>query len=364
MRKEHLKNVRFDFIRYANCWEDADVLLEGLQIDVNSKIMSIASAGDNCFALLSANPQQVIAVDISVVQLFLVELKKIAIQQLNRIEFLAFMGFTVSNYRKETFLQIKNYLSLECLFYWEENIDLIENGIIHQGKFEQYFQLFKNEVLPTIHSTKIVDELFEPKSAKEQEKFHNQKWHTPAWKKMYLHFFGVEMMGEHGRDPEFLKHVKGSVPAIILAREMAHLKTVAAQKNYFLFYILNNTFNLNFLPFYVREENYENIKQNLNKLVLHKGLLGSAMDSYPNCTHFNLSDIFEYMDAELFKQVTAELIEKSAEKAVFGYWNLLIPRSISSVFNKKVEYLAKQSKQLKKKDLGYFYGDLLFEQKK
>ena len=51
MKPTHLQNVRFDYIRYANCWEDADVLLEALQPNSTSEIISIGSAGDNCFAL-------------------------------------------------------------------------------------------------------------------------------------------------------------------------------------------------------------------------------------------------------------------------------------------------------------------------
>ena len=35
---DQLKEVQHDYIRYANCWEDADVLLEGLQIQSGDKI--------------------------------------------------------------------------------------------------------------------------------------------------------------------------------------------------------------------------------------------------------------------------------------------------------------------------------------
>ena len=84
MSKTHLADVNFDIIRYANCWEDADVLLEALSPNSDSKIMSIASAGDNCFSLLSTSPIKVVAVDISMPQLCLTELKKIAIQNFDR----------------------------------------------------------------------------------------------------------------------------------------------------------------------------------------------------------------------------------------------------------------------------------------
>ena len=53
--------ARFDLVRYANCWEDADVLLQALEIKPTGFYLSVASAGDNTLSLLSANPAQVIA---------------------------------------------------------------------------------------------------------------------------------------------------------------------------------------------------------------------------------------------------------------------------------------------------------------
>jgi len=59
---KQLKSVKHDYIRYANCWEDADILLEGLNPEQGAKILSIGSAGDNSFAFLANNPEVVVAV--------------------------------------------------------------------------------------------------------------------------------------------------------------------------------------------------------------------------------------------------------------------------------------------------------------
>ena len=308
MSKTHLADVNFDIIRYANCWEDADVLLEALSPNSDSKIMSIALAGDNCFSLLSTSPIKVVAVDISMPQLCLTELKKIAIQNFDRATYMAFVGFTASNQRLPLYKKMNSQLSPACLSYWETKQNELEEGIIHCGKFERYFQLFKSSYLHDIHSQETVNELFQEKSAEEQKKFHDTVWHNAAWKKMYGFFFGEQMMGDHGRDPEFLKHVEGSVSDMILAQEVAHLRTARVQQNYFLYYILNNKFDENFLPHYVRVENYQNVQANIDKLILHHGLLDSALEIHGDCNAFNLSDIFEYMDETIFKKVAEEII--------------------------------------------------------
>ena len=45
--------ARFDRIRYAQVWEDADVLLAALAPRPGATLVLIASAGDNALALLT-----------------------------------------------------------------------------------------------------------------------------------------------------------------------------------------------------------------------------------------------------------------------------------------------------------------------
>ena len=72
--------AKFDKIRYANCWEDPELLLTAFNIQPNFKCISIASAGDNSLSLLVKNPQIVYAVDLSIPQIACCELKKYAIK--------------------------------------------------------------------------------------------------------------------------------------------------------------------------------------------------------------------------------------------------------------------------------------------
>ena len=55
-------------IYYSQCWEDPYVLLEGLDIQKEDKIISITSGGCNTLALLLKDPREVIAIDINPVQ--------------------------------------------------------------------------------------------------------------------------------------------------------------------------------------------------------------------------------------------------------------------------------------------------------
>jgi S-adenosylmethionine-diacylglycerol 3-amino-3-carboxypropyl transferase len=58
MRSEVASKADFSGIRYAQCWEDADVLVEGLDVQPGDVCLSIASAGDNSLALLTCQPRR------------------------------------------------------------------------------------------------------------------------------------------------------------------------------------------------------------------------------------------------------------------------------------------------------------------
>ena len=66
---EAAAHADFSLIRYAQCWEDADVLLAALDPSPGAVCLSIASAGDNTLALLARSPARVVAVDLNTAQL-------------------------------------------------------------------------------------------------------------------------------------------------------------------------------------------------------------------------------------------------------------------------------------------------------
>lgn len=54
--------AEFDHIRYAQLWEDADVLTQGLGDQAGKTLVSICSAGDNALAMLTLDPAKVVVV--------------------------------------------------------------------------------------------------------------------------------------------------------------------------------------------------------------------------------------------------------------------------------------------------------------
>lgn len=363
MSNQLKENVSFGFIRYANCWEDADILLEGLDVKKNSKIVSIGSAGDNSFSLLTTDPEMVVAVDVNPIQLYLIELKKMAILRLSHQELIEFLGFRPSAQREKIFNQLKKELSNEAVRYWTHHIGQIKKGIISQGKFEQYFQFFSKNVLPFIHPRRRVEKLLSKKSAEEQQLFYHEHWNTWRWKLLFRLFFSRQVMGKYGRDPEFLKEVQLSVSEYILQQAGNHLQSVHAQDNFILRYNLTGNFGT-LLPHYLQPENIKKIKENMERLFLLEGYAEDATKRFGTVQYMNLSDIFEYMDMKLFSETSEKLMNAVQDGGRIAYWNLMVPRRISAVFPEKIEYLQERSVQLSKKDKGFFYNQFIIDQVK
>ena len=82
--KSEVQNyAKFNIIRYAQVWEDADILVNALEINENDNILSIASAGENSLSLLVKNPRHVYAIDLNDEQIFCSEIKIMAFKKLN-----------------------------------------------------------------------------------------------------------------------------------------------------------------------------------------------------------------------------------------------------------------------------------------
>lgn len=351
--------VNFDIIRYANCWEDADILLAGLQPAKGARIISIGSAGDNTFSLLLNDPKSVTAVDISPVQLHLIELKRACFQCLSYEQALCLLGYAPSAERIKVYHDtLRPHLSAEAAEYWDRHSEIISDGVIHCGKFERYFAILRNKLLPWIHSRKTIRRLFESKSAEEQEQFYYNTWCNWRWKLVFRIFFSRFVLGRLGRDPRLLREVKINVQRFIFGQAEKHLKSAAVQKNYFLRFILTGEFG-DRLPHYIREENYESIRRNIHKLKLRQGLLEDIIEQEPY-DHLNLSNIFEYLDTDTFKAIGQKIAGTIAKDGRVCYWNLMAPRRIS-LYTDKLAYQEKLSEQLHALDKCFFYSKFITE---
>lgn len=355
-RQSLAESVSFSFIRYANCWEDADILCESLQPGPGKRILSIASAGDNALALLGAGAE-VVAADLSTAQLACLELRCAAFRRLDYDQVLSFLGVRPADDRLKTFECLAEDLAPERRDFWRKHPQVIAEGIIHAGKFEAYFRLFRRWVLPLIHSKTKIEKLMDVKDRDARYAFWNS-WNNRRWQLLFRVFFGRTLMGRLGRDPEFFRYVEGGISQRLMDRVRHGLTELPTHANPFLDYIVFGNF-CRMLPRYLRPENFQKVRSNLEGLTLYHGSIEQAgrLHLSKGFDAFNLSDIFEYLDVETASSLYGDLVELANPGARLAYWNTLVPRGRPAHLADRVQPLDELSAELLERDLAFFYGE-------
>jgi S-adenosylmethionine-diacylglycerol 3-amino-3-carboxypropyl transferase len=360
---EIAQKAKFDYLRYAQVWEDAEVLIKALDIHENGTYLSIASAGDNAFAILSQNPKAVIALDLNPVQLYSVELRVRMYEHLSYSEFLELYGVKKEGQnRAQLYAKLRAFLTPECRKFWDEHTSEIAAGIASGGKFERYFALFRNYALRFVHSQKNIDALLVSKTQEDRELFYETVWNSWRWKLMFRLFFSKKMMGKFGRDKAFFKYTKGNISGGILERTKHALTKLDTSKNAYLHWILKGEFG-EILPVALRKENFETIKKNLHKFSWKLDTIENYLATTPTqISGFNLSDIFEYMDEEQYHQLLEKLHNSGEKGARLAYWNMRVLRKAPEHMMDKLHLLETLSTTLHEEDCAFFYRDFVIEE--
>ncbi|AFY38426.1 S-adenosylmethionine:diacylglycerol 3-amino-3-carboxypropyl transferase-like protein [[Leptolyngbya] sp. PCC 7376] len=356
---------KFSEIRYAQSWEDTDVMLAALDVQPFHTCLSIASGGDNTLALLSRQPKKVIAIDFSLAQIACLELRAAAYRNLSHPEMLLLVTSKTGvepKLRLDLYYRCHADLSPAVKNFWGDRLSVIKNGLMSGGKFERYLTLFRQRVLPLIHSPKILDELFQQGDRQEREKWFEQNWNTWRWQWIFRIFFSRFVMGKLGRDPSFFKYVEGNVANSILERANFALVHHNPQKNSYLQWIATGDYQTA-LPYALRPENFNSIRNHLDSLEIHCLGLNSYLKKYPSqiVDRFNLSNIFEWISEEEYHLLLRKLIKSSQYNSRLMYWNLLVSRQRPEYFSKQIQPLSVLSEELYQSSQIFFYKTLVIE---
>jgi S-adenosylmethionine-diacylglycerol 3-amino-3-carboxypropyl transferase len=350
-------------LRYAQCWEDADVLLEALDIRPGHVCLSIASGGDNTLAMLSRNPERVIAVDLNPAQIACLELKVAAYRTLTYEEVRELLGSLPSRRREQLYHRLRSSVSADARRFWDARADAIAMSIGEAGKFEGYFRLFRSRVLPRIHPQDRVARLLLGGTRAARESFYDAAWNTWRWRLVFRVFFSRLMMGRLGRDPSCFRYVEGDVASRILARTRYALTALNPADNPYVQWILTGR-HTRALPCALRPDDFAAIRANLDRLEWHCCSLEDWLAAHEGLTidRYNLSDIFEYMSPEAYARLLEHLVRAGRPGGRLAYWNLLAERRRPADLADRLHPMTALGGRLHAKDRAFFYGDFVLEE--
>jgi len=367
MRSEIAGRAVFSRILYAQCWEDPDVLCEALAPGPDDDVLSVASAGDNSLALLLHRPRSVTAIDLSLPQLAVCELKAAGIRTMEYNDFVALLGARPSQRRALLYRDLRPALSDAARGYWDDNPQVLEDGLLAAGKFERYLLLFRRRLLPLIHSGRTIEALLAEKDLAAQRRFYDDVWDNRRWRALFAVFFSRRLMARLGRDASFFAHVDDRpVSERIMARTRHALTELPVAGNWFLEFILRGRYtDLATAHPYLRPEGFARLKE--EGLTERLRLVRDELEAFlPACrpgsfSGYNLSDVFEYMDAETTARLYQAIVRAARPGARIACWNMLVPREAPALLDAVVTRQPDRAAALHARDRAWFYERFVLE---
>ncbi|HSR17774.1 MAG TPA: DUF3419 family protein, partial [Ignavibacteriaceae bacterium] len=248
--------------------------------------------------------------------------------------------------------------------YWERNMKMIKNGIIHIGRYEKYMKLLRI-CLHLLIGKSLVKKIYSTEDTAERKELYEKKWNNLRWK-----FFCKVLLSRKTMSLLFTKDFFKYLPSESksfgnhFAEKVKRAMTVLPLKeNYFLTYILFGNYNEENLPYYLRKENHDLIQTRIDSIKIVSRNCHEFFKNLPNdcISKFNFTNIFEWISEDAFEDLLKETIRVAKNNAVITYRNLLVPRhhpvSLSGFISSNVEL----SKKLHSIDLSFIYNSYAIE---
>lgn len=342
-------------INYSQCWEDTNLLKKALTISNDDVVLSITSGGDNTLALLLENPKNIFSIDINPAQNYLAELKLQSSRVLSNKQYLELLGVRDSNKRIDYYNQVSKLLSLGCRSWFDDHMNVIENGVIHSGKFEKYLNGFRKYILPLVHSKRTISQFVNQDNLQDQTSFYEKVWNTWRWRFFFSIATNSSLLRKLARQTGAGKYVNQNESYLRRLERLiyrSHLK-----RNPYLHYALTGEYG-DSLPDYLLRENYTKLQKCNSEGCEFRteDLLSFLKNTSDNSlTTYNLSDAFEFLADEDALRVWREIIRTAKNGAKIAYWCNQIEHIAPREIEQNVVSNTDLEKKLADQDRLYFY---------
>lgn len=324
-------------------------------------IVVIGSGGCTAFSVLADEVDKVIVVEQNPAQCALIELKKIAIINLKREDYLAFIGEKECCNRLRIFDQLVDDLPLSVQAFWLKRKAVIELGINQCGATEHFYRFIGGNLRLNVYNDTTWKKLFSFSTIEEQIAYYNQvirseKWFTAVKvllsKTSHLAFFPSFM---------FVNANENDFGLFFLHQFEQELSTKLLRNNYFLSQLLFQSYLFDEeqgTPYYLSDEGYSLAQRHMDKLVIRQGSLEQILPTLSKIDAYYLSNVFDWA-TEAGKAHICEGLKKSAnEKAVLLYRNMLAPSKLPSTFIKQFQVNRALSEECKKLERSMMYQNI------
>lgn len=351
----------FRKLLYAQAWEDPSVdvvAFGGIQPD--DDVFAIGASGDQALRFALEGPRSITALDFNLTQCVLLELKIRAIERLSWSETLEFLGVRPCGRRERIYREkLRGDLGREAREYWDGQPDAIRGGVIHAGRFENMFRIFRWTIRPLIFPGDAVRRLLAARSLEEQRRLYVDRLDNWRFRALFKLFFNRRVMAALGRSEAHFKYVTIESIGRQLLRRVRHvLAEIPARGNYFVEYILTGEYADDaLLPEYLLEQSHPVLRRMSSRITIVNDELEAFAGRCPAgaFSKFYLSDIFEYVPESHHEALLRELHRAGRAGGVLSYRNLFAPRSRPETLAAELVPDVELGKKCNAADRSFFY---------
>lgn len=350
---------------YSNVWEDPELNRLSLKVEPGQNVLSITSGGCNSLCLLLDDPKKLISIDLNPAQLAMLDLKRAAIMELDYDDFIEVLGVPFfrkpsnkpAEYRIELYNRIKKHMPKYAVEFWDENQQIIKNGVMMCGKVEKFFAFYR-KILKWLYGEEEILKLFQAKNLEEQQEAY-RNFRKKRWNALHRILLNRKILS-------FVKgaHSFAMVDFEDFAGNLNRKRTLGLTRfynpdNYFMsLMLLGGHYHDKGMSPYLLRENYPKLQKNIGALEIYKGTIGEvlAKDGPATYDRFNLSNIFEWMTNEQFNSIMREVIDLARPDSRMAWrYTFARPRELDAENLDRLEYEPELSDKLFKQDRAFIY---------
>jgi S-adenosylmethionine-diacylglycerol 3-amino-3-carboxypropyl transferase len=372
---ERMFTFAFRHLVYPQIWEDPEVDLRALDLRPDSRVVAIASGGCNVLSYLTANPREIVAVDLNRAHVALTRLKLVGARHLPTHDvFLRFFGradegANVAAY--ERFLRAN--ADDETRTYWEgrdhfgrRRISLFARGIYRHGLLGHFVGM--GHFVARLYG--IDPRKMTSMQSIEEQRDYFERVMAPLFDKRLVRWATSQKVSLYGlgippAQYDALATAGGDMASVLRERLGKLACGFPMSENYFAWQAFSRSYSRSDdgpLPPYLKRENFEAVRERSERVKVVHGSLTDHLDSEPveSLDAFVLLDAQDWMTDAQLNALWSSIARTARPGARIIFRTAaaesVLPGRVDESILSRLTYEAARSRELGAADRSSIYG--------
>ncbi len=366
--------MAFKGLVYAQIWEDPEVDMEALQIQPDSRVVTIASGGCNVLSYLIADPAKITAVDLNTAHIALGRLKVTSAQFLP--DYAQFRRFFAEADRRENVTAYNRYvaphLDETSRRYWEgrdltlrRRIAGFSSGIYKRGRLGGF--IGAAHLLAKLYRIDL-SELVSARTVDEQRAIFEAKF-APIFKRRFVRWLTDQpatLFGLGIPPAQFDALAGDDKMATVLRQRLEKLACdFPVGNNYFAWQAFTRGYGRSPdcpLPPYLQEQHYHAVRTRIERIDWRHANMTEWLSAQPSASldRYILLDAQDWMDDEQLTELWAQITRTARPGARVLFRTAaeptLLPGRVPPEILDRWDYRAEESLEHTRNDRSSIYG--------